>query len=45
MSKEEIENKKTDKILKIIEESLDFNKKTLKTTRFWAKNTNTKPNA
>ena len=45
MSKEEIENKKTDKILKIIEESLDFNKKTLKATRFRAKNTNTKPNA
>ena len=45
MSKEEIENKKTDKILKIIEESLDFNKKTLKTTRFGAKNNNTKPNA
>ena len=27
MSKEEIANKKTDKILKIIEESLDYNKK------------------
>ena len=27
MSKEEIANKKTDKILKIVEESLDYNKK------------------
>ena len=46
MSKDEIENEKMDKILKIVEEILDFNKKKKKRKRgFRTKNTNTKPNA
>ena len=45
MSKNEIEYEKLDKILKIVEEILDFNKKNSKTTGFGAKNTYTKPNA
>ena len=36
---------KPDKILKIVEEILDFNKKNSKATRFRFKNTNIKPNA
>ena len=46
MSKEEIEIEKPDKILKIVEEILNFNKKNLKrivTKRL--KNINTKPSA
>ena len=37
--------KKPDKILKIVEEILDFNKKFQKKIRTWIKNFNTRPNA
>ena len=40
MSKQEIEIENTDKILRIIEEILEFNKK----IRIWIKNNNSKPN-
>ena len=46
MSKEEIKTEKPHKILEIVVEILDFNKKNKKTTEgFRTKNTNTKPNA
>ena len=46
MSKEEIEIEKPDKILKIVEEILNFNKKNLKRiVRKRLKNINTKPSA
>ena len=44
MSADEKEIEQPDKILKIVEEVLDFNKKKLKTTWFGVKNTNTKLN-
>ena len=45
MSKEETEIEKTDKMLEIVEEIFEFNKKIQKNDRIWIKNTNTKPNA
>ena len=45
MSKEEIEIGKPDKMLEIVEEIFEFNKKIQKNDRIWIKNTNTKPNA
>ena len=45
MSKEEIEIGKPDKMLEIVEEIFEFNKKIKKKDRIWIKNTNTKPNA
>ena len=42
MSKDEIENEKPDKTLKIIKESLEFNKQAI---RKRSKNINPKPNA
>ena len=45
MSEDEKEIEQPDKILEIVEQVLDFNKKTSKTTGFGVKNTNTKPNA
>ena len=45
MSKEETEIEKTDKMLEIVEEIFEFNKKIQKKDRIWIKNTNTKPNA
>ena len=46
MSKEEMKTEKPHKILEIVIEILDFNKKNKKITEgFRTKNTNTKPNA
>ena len=45
MSEDEKEIEQPDKILKIVEEVLDFNKKNSRTRGFGVKNTNTKPNA
>ena len=45
MSEDEKETEKPDKVLKIVEEVIDFNKKNPKTTGFGVKNTNTKTNA
>ena len=45
MFKDEIENEKPDKILKIAEESLDFNKKNPKATGLATENINTRSNA
>ena len=46
MSKTEIKNENPNKILGIVNEIIDFNKKNSKTKRgFGTKNTNTKPNA
>ena len=44
MSKDEIEIEKPDKILKIVEEIINFNKKKKK-IRIWLKNINIRPNA
>ena len=48
MSKEETKIKKTDKMLEIVEEIFEFDKKIQKKKkkkRIWIKNTKTKPNA
>ena len=44
ISEDEKETEQTDKILKIVEEVLDFNKKISKTAGFGVENTNTKRN-
>ena len=45
MPKEEIEIEKPDKMLEIVQEIFEFNKKIQKKDRIWIKNTDTKPNA
>ena len=45
MSEDEKNNEQPDKIFKIIEEILNFDKKNTKTIKRWLKNTNATPNA
>ena len=45
MSEDEIKTEKPNKILEIVKEILDFNKKNSKTRAFGSRNTNPKPNA
>ena len=44
MSEDEIKTEKPNKILEIVKDILDFNKKNSKTIAFGSKNTNPKPN-